>query len=469
MDFSSGGGGSAGAALGIVIVSSDALALGGGVEVEVDDGGSFFSHAASDVTASASAAAGTTVRRRKMNSSGPEGSIEVRTAPSVQRRAGRDNANAASARAAVAPATAETRVERAFMNGNAPTAATQAPSSARSPTTGAAAGTRPRVFSGIQPSGELHVGNYLGAVRTWGQQIAAQKEELIFCIVDAHAITVDYDPKELRDRIDGLAIDLVACGLDPEACTLFVQSDVREHAELAWYLASVTPMGDLGRMTQFKEKSEGKEHVSTALFTYPVLMSADILLYKATIVPVGDDQVQHLELARETTRRFNHRFGRVFPEPQPRLSTTPRVMGLDGESKMSKSKNNTIALFDPPDVFWNKLRGAFTDPQRLRKSDPGRPEICNVYTMHKAISPAADVDLVHESCTGATWGCVDCKRLLHERFEKELVPLRTKRAALDAVRVREALADGAARARRIAVETMKEVRGAMGLGSGACP
>jgi tryptophanyl-tRNA synthetase len=324
----------------------------------------------------------------------------------------------------------------------------------------------PRVFSGIQPSGELHIGNYLGAVRTWTKQVEEQKEDLFFCIVDAHAITVDHDAADLRARIDGLGIDLVACGLDPDKCTLFVQSDVHEHMELAWYLAAVTPMGDLGRMTQFKEKSEGKEHVSTALFTYPVLMSADILLYKATIVPVGDDQVQHLELARETSRRFNHRFGPVFPEPQPRLSKTPRIMGLDGESKMSKSKGNTIALFDTPDAFWNKLRTAFTDPQRLRKSDPGRPEVCNIYTMHKAVSAQSEVELVFDSCTTAKWGCVDCKKLLHANFEKELIPLRTKREALDMARTREALRDGAAKARRIASETIREVRSAMGLGSG---
>jgi tryptophanyl-tRNA synthetase len=333
--------------------------------------------------------------------------------------------------------------------------------------TSAVAPSRVRVFSGIQPSGELHIGNYLGAVRTWGQQVRDQKEDLMFCVVDAHAITVDYAPADLRERIAGLAIDLIACGLDPEKCTLFVQSDVREHTELAWYLASVTPMGDLGRMTQFKEKSEGKEHVSTALFTYPVLMSADILLYKASVVPVGDDQVQHLELARETVRRFAHRFGDVFPEPKPRLSTTPRIMGLDGESKMSKSKGNTIALFEEKDAFWNKLRGAFTDPKRLRKSDPGRPEVCNIYTMHKAVSPAETVAEVETSCTQAKWGCVDCKKVLFEHFDRELIPLRTKRQELDAVRVREALGDGAAKARRIARETIREVRDAMGLGSGA--
>ena len=346
---------------------------------------------------------------------------------------------------------------------------------------------RPRVFSGIQPSGELHIGNWLGATRTWAQQVERQEEELIFCIVDAHAITVDYDPKDLRRRIEELAADLVACGLDPERCTLFVQSDVREHTELAWYLASVTPMGDLHRMTQFKDKSEGKEFVSTALFTYPVLMSADILLYRAKVVPVGDDQLQHLELARETARRFAHRYGKMFPEPKPRLSKTPRVMGLDGKEKMSKSKDNTIALFASPEVFWSKLKTAFTDPQRLRLSDPGRPEVCNIYTMHQAVSPDEDVKRVYESCTQAKWGCVDCKKVLFEHFDKELVPLRKKRAELspetmkqvlgDGAKkartiaqatmrdVRQAMGDGAAKARRIAVETMKEVRAVMGLGS----
>jgi tryptophanyl-tRNA synthetase len=332
-------------------------------------------------------------------------------------------------------------------------------------TGGPAIAARARVFSGIQPTGDLHLGNYLGAVRTWRQQVEEGKDETMFCIVDAHAITTPYDPKDLRANIDGFARDLVACGLDPDKTTLFVQSDVREHTELAWYLASVTPYGDLGRMTQFKDKGEGKDFVSAALFTYPVLMSADILLYKATVVPVGEDQIQHLELARETVRRFNHRFGDVFVEPQPRLSATPRIMGLDGDGKMSKSKGNTINLFAEKDDFWAKLRTAFTDPQRLRRSDPGRPEICNIYTMHKAVSPKETQDEVVASCTGGKWGCVDCKKVLFENFDRELVPLRAKREALSTERLREALGDGASKARRIATETMKEVRTAMGLGS----
>ncbi len=294
----------------------------------------------------------------------------------------------------------------------------------------------------------------------------AQEEETLFCVVDAHAITVPYEPKDLQTRIQELATDLIACGVDPAKTTLFVQSDVREHTELAWYLASVTPMGDLSRMTQFKEKSETEEFVSSAFFMYPVLMSADILLYKATVVPVGDDQLQHLELARETARRWNHRFGRILREPKARLSSAPRIMGLEGTSKMSKSKGNSIALFDPPDVFWKKLRGAFTDPQRLRLTDPGRPEICNIFTMHKAVSPEATVAEVHANCTGAKWGCVDCKKVFFDNIDRELVPLRAKRKELEAKpeEVHTALAEGAKKARVIAEGTMREVRSAMGLG-----
>ena len=337
-------------------------------------------------------------------------------------------------------------------------------------TLGDSAPPRARVFSGIQPTGTPHLGNYLGAMRTWRQQVEANTEDTMFCVVDAHAITLPYDPKELRANIDDLVLDLIAIGLDPEKTTLFVQSDVREHTELAWYLASVTPKGDLERMTQFKDKAEGKDFAPTGLFTYPVLMSADILLYKATVVPVGEDQVQHLELARETVRRFNHRFPgphgkNIFVEPKPRLSPAPRIMGLDGLTKMSKSKNNTIALFEDPKPFWDKLKKAYTDPQRVKLSDPGRPEICNIYTMHKAMSPKETQDEVVANCTGAKWGCVACKQVLFENFEKELIPLRTKRAQLSIDKVRQAMGDGAAKARKIAVETMKEVRDVMGLGS----
>jgi tryptophanyl-tRNA synthetase len=330
----------------------------------------------------------------------------------------------------------------------------------------------PRVFSGIQPTGEFHIGNYLGAVRTWVQQVrdlVPGTEELFFCVVDAHAITLDYEPADLKKRIHALALELIACGLDPDKCTLFVQSDVREHTELAWYLANVTSMGELDRMTQFKEKTEGREFVSSGLFTYPVLMAADILLYKATVVPVGEDQLQHLELARDVARRFNHRFGKLFPEPKARLSKAPRIMGLDGQAKMSKSKGNTIPLFDPPEKFWKKLKGAFTDPQRVTREDPGRPEVCNIYTMHTVLSSPDEVQLTYKECTTAARGCVDCKKILFDNFEKELIPLRTKREALAANpdQVTQVLRDGAAKARVIAEKTIAEVRSTMGLGSGA--
>jgi len=324
--------------------------------------------------------------------------------------------------------------------------------------------SKARVFSGMQPSGEYHIGNWLGAVRTWAQEVAAGTADNLYCIVDAHAITVPYEPKELKARTLRMAMDIIASGVDPERCTLFVQSDVREHMELAWYLASVTPMGDLGRMTQFKDKSEGKDFVSTALFTYPVLMSADIMLYKASIVPVGDDQLQHLELARETVRRFNHRYGNVFPEPKPRLSQATRIMGLDGDAKMSKSKGNSLGVFEDPKVFWKKLSRAYTDPTRLKPTDPGHPDTCNIYTIHKAVSSVETVAEVRDNCTGGKWGCFHCKEVVHKNLEAELVPLRLKRAELSEPMVQEILHEGAKKARSIAQETMREVRDVMGLG-----
>lgn len=331
-----------------------------------------------------------------------------------------------------------------------------------------------RVFSAIQPSGELHLGNYLGAVRTWAQMVdeamapgsgAPARAELLFCVADAHALTGLHGPAELRQRTLRLAGDLIALGTDPERSILFVQSDVPEHLELAWYLGAVTSRGDLQRMTQFKEKRDSNDFVSAALLAYPVLMSADILLYKASVVPVGDDQVQHLELVRETARRFNRRFAPIFPEPQPRFSLAPRIGGLDGDEKMSKSKGNSVGVFESSEALWEKLKGAFTDPQRLRRSDPGRPEICNVYAMHRAVSAPAQQEEVVAHCTSATWGCIDCKKLLFENLERELVPLRLRRHAISDEMVARSLREGAGRARAMARPTMVEVRSAMGLGA----
>ncbi len=320
-----------------------------------------------------------------------------------------------------------------------------------------------RLFSGIQPSGELHLGNYLGAVRNWVR--LQDQYACLICIVDYHAITQPYEPAEMPKRAFDMAVGLLAAGIDPAKAVLFRQSDVPEHTELAWILASVTPMGELGRMTQFKEKSEQHQGVNAGLFTYPVLQAADILLYKAEAVPVGEDQAQHLELVREIARRFNARFGKVFPEPATLLSEVPRLLGLDGKKKMSKSMGNTIALLEGKDAVWEKLRPAMTDEQRKRRTDPGRPEVCNIYTMHKVFTPLPKTAEVERDCRAAAIGCIDCKKALLETLDAALAPIRERARELSAhpERVREVLADGASRCRAIAQETLREVRGKMGL------
>jgi tryptophanyl-tRNA synthetase len=320
------------------------------------------------------------------------------------------------------------------------------------------------VFSGIQPSGELHLGNYLGAVRTW---VALQEQyRCFYCIVDYHAITQSYEPVEMPVRARAMAIEILACGVDPDKATLFIQSAVPEHTELCWVLAAVTPFGDLGRMTQFKDKSEHQPHnINLGIFAYPVLQAADILLYGATRVPVGEDQRQHLELAREIVRRFNARFGATFAEPLPLFSTTPKILGLDGQAKMSKSVGNTIALAEPEAAVWDKLRAAATDPARVKRTDPGTPEKCNIFTLHRFFSDAERQAVVHVGCTTAGIGCIDCKKMLFEGVKTELGQIRARADALraDPARVDAILARGAAEARKVAAETMTRVRERLGL------
>jgi tryptophanyl-tRNA synthetase len=334
-----------------------------------------------------------------------------------------------------------------------------------------------RIFSGIQPSGELHIGNYLGAVKNWAQ--LQHQFESIFCIVDYHAITVQYDPAQLRRRRHEMAVSLLSAGLDPNVCSLFVQSQVPEHTELAWILNTITPLGELERQTQFKEKAQRQESVSAGILNYPVLQAADILLYRADAVPVGEDQVQHLELSRVVSRRWNALFGRAtgnttesgeeereefFPEPKPLLTPTRRIMGLDGQAKMSKSMGNTIGLLESPEAIWTKLRPAVTDPKRIRKTDPGTPEVCNIYHLHKAFSAPATVEHVATQCSTAGWGCIDCKKVLAESMERELVPIRRRAAELasEPAEIDDALARGADRCRTLARETMGAVRERMG-------
>lgn len=324
-----------------------------------------------------------------------------------------------------------------------------------------------RVFSGIQPSGELHIGNYLGAVKNW---VALQgQHESFFCIVNYHAITVAYQPDDLRRRTRDMAISLLASGLDESQCTLFVQSDVPEHTELQWVFNTVTPLGELERQVQFKDKSSKQEQVMAGLLNYPVLQAADILLYLADTVPVGEDQIQHLELSRVVARNWNNRFSPetpYFPEPQPKLTPTRRIVGLDGQAKMSKSLGNTIGLLESPDEMWNKLRPAITDPARQRKTDPGTPEHCKtVFELHKAFSPAETVQEVDENCRGAKWGCIDCKKVLHANMVAELTPIRTRAEALQAnpKQVDALLAEGGRKARAVAQETIRNVKDKMGL------
>lgn len=323
----------------------------------------------------------------------------------------------------------------------------------------------------------MHIGNYLGAVKNW---VRLQHEyEAIFCVVDYHAITLAYDPAVLRERRHEMAVGLLAAGLDPSVCSLFAQSQVPEHTELAWFFNTITPLGELERQTQFKEKSSRQESVLAGILNYPVLQAADILLYRADTVPVGEDQVQHLELSRVIARRWNAQFGlktggiaedgseereQFFPEPKPLLTPTRRIMGLDGQAKMSKSMGNTIALLESPESIWAKLRPAVTDPARIRKTDPGTPEVCNIYHLHKAFSPVATVEHVAAQCSSAGWGCIDCKKVLAESMEQELVPIRRRAAELAAKPevVHDALSDGAKKCRVLARDTIDQVRQRMG-------
>ncbi len=323
----------------------------------------------------------------------------------------------------------------------------------------------PRIFSGIQPSGELHIGNWLGAVQNW---VNLQRSyQSLICIVDLHAITGKYDKDTLPQRTRDMAVGLLAAGIDPDQATLFVQSHVPEHSELQWLLNSVTPLGELERMTQFKDKSQRFESVPAGLLNYPVLMAADILLYRADLVPVGEDQVQHLELTREIARKWNAEFAggdKFFPEPQPILTEAKRITGLDGQAKMSKSLGNTIGLLDSPEEIWLKLRPAKTDPARVTRKDPGNPEVCNIYHLHKYFSPPTTVGTVAENCSGARWGCLDCKRVLADNMIATLAPIRDRaRQFQDAPgRVDQILSEGALGARGRASETMREVRLRMG-------
>jgi len=320
-----------------------------------------------------------------------------------------------------------------------------------------------RVFSGFRPTGRQHIGNYLGAVQNF---IALQDEyDCVYCVVDIHALTTLENTESLREDIYEMVLDWLAAGIDPQKSIIFVQSHVPQVEELHTLFSMVTPLGWLLRVPTFKEKVKMQPHnVNYGLVGYPVLMTADIALYKGEVVPVGEDQLPHLELAREIVRRFNSLFGFVFPEPQAKLTSFPLVLGLDGVQKMSKSLNNHIEIAASPGEVSERVMVAFTDPARKYRSDPGHPEICNVFRLHNFFTPARVEEIALE-CRGARIGCVDCKKILAESISSNLEPFRERRAALASRSgyVDQVLADGANRAEVIAKETIREVKGKMGL------
>jgi len=320
-----------------------------------------------------------------------------------------------------------------------------------------------RVFSGARPTGRQHIGNYLGAIDNYVK--LQERYDCIYCIVDVHALTTLEDTHLLKENTREMMLDWLAAGLDPEQSILFVQSHVPQVMELHTLLSMVTPLGWLLRVATFKEKVKSQPHnVNYGLVGYPVLMTADIVLYKADTVPVGEDQLPHLELAREIVRRFTYLFGEVFPEPKAKLTTFPMVLGLDGEKKMSKSYDNDIELAASPEVTMQRVKTAFTDPARKYRNDPGHPDVCNIYSLHHFYTPKRLEDIATQ-CRGAQIGCVECKELLAEGINKALVPFRERRAEIARRKgyIDEVLADGARRAHAIAKETIKEVREKMGL------
>jgi tryptophanyl-tRNA synthetase len=322
-----------------------------------------------------------------------------------------------------------------------------------------------RVFSGARPTGRQHLGNYLGAIQNY---VALQDDyDCVYCIVDVHALTTVETTKDLQQNTTEMVLDWLAAGIRPDETIVFVQSHVPQVMELHTYLSMVTPIGKLTDLPTFKDKvRQQPENVNYGLLGYPVLMAADIVLYKSDIVPVGIDQAPHLEFSREIVRSFNYRYStKVLIEPQAKHTEIKKVLGIDGVEKMSKSLNNHIEIASTPEETAARVREMVTDPARIRRTDPGNPDICNVYTMHKIFSPQADVDMVNVECRRAGIGCVDCKKLLAKNMNNHLEPFRAKRAEFAAKPgyVQDVLSDGARRACVIAEKTMEEVRAAMAL------
>lgn len=323
-----------------------------------------------------------------------------------------------------------------------------------------------RVMSGMRPTGSLHLGNYFGALENW---IKLQDEyECFYSIVDWHALTTSYEEvSQIQDNIMEVALDWLSAGLDPEKCTIYLQSDIKEVAELFLLLSMITPVSWLERCPTYKDQIkqlEGKNIANLGFLGYPCLQAADILIFKAGYVPVGEDQLPHLELSREIARRFNYLYGQTFPEPKALLAKAKVLPGLDGR-KMSKSYDNAIYLTDSPDLVRKKVNQMITDPQRIRKTDPGNPEVCSVYAFHKVFTQLADLDETAEACRGGKIGCVQCKKKLAENLLEFIEPIYNRRKALENKPgyVKEILDEGGRKAREVARCTIEEVRERMNL------
>jgi tryptophanyl-tRNA synthetase len=321
-----------------------------------------------------------------------------------------------------------------------------------------------RVLSGMRPSGKLHLGHFHGVLLNW---LRLQKEnESLFFVADWHALTTEYNnPSNIQDNIKEMTLDWLSCGIDPDKSTIFLQSAVKEHAELHLLLSMITPLSWLERNPTYKEQVEevkDKDLHTYGFLGYPVLQTADIIIYKADMVPVGIDQAPHLELSREITRRFNFIYGNTFPEPQTLLTEIPKLLGTDGR-KMSKSYNNAIFLSDPPDVIEKKILPMMTDPARQKRTDKGNPEICPVFFLHKIYSTPETISWVEQGCRTAGIGCIECKKTLIPSIIKELEPIQKKRTELikNPDIVHQVLTKGNTKARRIAEETMAGVRKAL--------
>lgn len=320
-----------------------------------------------------------------------------------------------------------------------------------------------RVFSGARPTGRQHIGNYIGAIQNY---VSLQDNyDCIYCVVDIHSLTTLEDTARLKENIFEMVIDWLAAGIDPNKSIIFVQSHVPEVMELHTLLSMITPLGWLLRVPTFKEKARMQpQNVNYGLVGYPVLMTADIIIYKAEIVPVGEDQLPHLELAREIVRRFNSIFGPTFPEPQAKLTSFPLILGLDGVQKMGKSYDNQIELAATAQETLQRVMTAVTDPARRYRTDPGHPEVCNVFRLHHFFNPER-VEEVTIQCRSASIGCVECKTFLAQGINSVLTSFRERRATLATKPeyVTEVLADGACRAQVIARETLEEVKEKIGL------